>query len=140
MKIASKIYLILIFVFLYAPLFVMIFFSFNASNSTSHFAGFSMRWYLELLNDGITIDAFKNTMILAVVSSLFATVMGTAAAVGIFSMRNKLAKRSIMTVTNIPMMNPDIVTGISMMLLFVFVGKMLNSTNSLGFFTLLIAP
>lgn len=139
MKYISKIYMALIFLFLYAPLFVMVFFSFNASNSTSQFAGFSTRWYLELLNDSVTIDAFRNTIILAVASSLLATIMGTAAAVGIFSFRNRLARSTVMTVTNIPMMNPDIVTGISMMLLFVFIGKLLNSSNSLGFLTLLIA-
>ena len=139
MKTISRIYVALIFLFLYAPLFVMVFFSFNASNSTSQFAGFSVRWYLELLNDSATITAFRNTMILAVASSLLATILGTAAAVGIFSFRNRLARSAVMTVTNIPMMNPDIVTGISMMLLFVFIGKLLHSTNSLGFITLLIA-
>ncbi len=139
MKYLSKIYVALIFLFLYAPLFIMVIFSFNATNSTSQFAGFSVRWYLELLNDTVTIDAFRNTIILAVSSALLATVMGTAAAVGIFSYRNHLARSTVMTVTNIPMMNPDIVTGISMMLLFVFIGKMLNSSNSLGFLTLLIA-
>ena len=80
-----------------------------------------------------------NSLILAVASSLAATVLGTAAAVGIDTMRNKWLKSSVLSVTNIPMMNPEIVTGISMMLLFVFAGKLLGARDVLGFWTLLFA-
>lgn len=135
----AKIYVALIMLFLYAPIIVMIFFSFNASVSTSVFTGFSTRWYSSLLHDEGTIKAVVNTLILAVSSSLIATIMGTAAAVGINSMKNKFIKHTTMSVTNIPMMNPEIVTGISMMLLFVFVGKLVGITNTLGFSTMLIA-
>ena len=135
----AKLYVALIMVFLYAPIVVMIFFSFNSSVSTSVFTGFSVRWYSSLLHDEGTMKAVANTLILAVSSSLIATVMGTAAAVGINAMKNKWVKRSVMSVTNIPMMNPEIVTGISMMLLFVFAAKLLGVVDALGFWTMLIA-
>ena len=135
----SRLYTILVFLFLYAPIAVLILFSFNAGKSTAVFEGFSLYWYKELLNDAATLEAFKNSMIVAVISSIIATVMGTAAATAIFSYKNKLLKSSIMTVTNIPMMNPEIVTGISMMLLFVFMGSIFGKTGTLGFATLIIA-
>lgn len=139
MKRISKFYMALVLVFLYLPIGVLIFFSFNSSESTSVFAGFSLRWYEALLSDRMTLEALKNTLILAVTSALFATVMGTAAAVGIDAVKKKWVKSSIMTVTNIPMMNPEIVTGISMMLLFVFVGRLVGKEDVLGFWTLFIA-
>ena len=139
MKITSKIYLTLVYCFLYAPIFVLIFFSFNAGRSTSVFEGFSLKWYGEIINDSATLNALQNTLVLAVLSSVIATVIGTAAAVGIDRMRSKHLKSVTMSVTNIPMMNPDIVTGISMMLLFVFAGRLLHVTSVLGFGTLLIA-
>ncbi|MBO5110808.1 MAG: ABC transporter permease [Clostridia bacterium] len=139
MKRAAKIYAILIYVFLYAPIAVLILFSFNSSNSTGVFTGFSLRWYRELLSDSATLTALKNTLILAVSSSLIATVLGTIAAVGMYGMKNKYVSSALSTVTNIPMMNPDIVTGISMMLLFVFVGTMVNASSNLNFWTVLMA-
>lgn len=135
----SNIYTVLVFLFLYAPIAVLILFSFNSGKSTAVFEGFSLYWYKELLNDATTLEAFKNSMIVAVVSSIIATVMGTTAATAIYGYKNKLLKSSIMTVTNIPMMNPEIVTGISMMLLFVFVGSLFGKTGTLGFATLIIA-
>ncbi len=135
----GKLYTFLVFLFLYAPIGVLILFSFNSGKSTAVFEGFSLYWYQELFKDGATLDAFKNSMIVAVVSSVISTVMGTAAATAIFNYKNKLVKTSVMTVTNIPMMNPEIVTGISMMLLFVFVGALFGKTGTLGFGTLIIA-
>lgn len=139
MKIASKVYTGLVFLFLYAPIAVMILFSFNTTSSTSVFSGFSLQWYKTLLQDETTLRAFYNTLILAVTSSAVATVLGTAAAVGIDKYKKGPVRSSVMAVTNIPMMNPEIVTGISMMLLFVFVGKIVNAEPVLGFGTLLIA-
>ncbi len=139
MKIASKVYAALVFLFLYAPIVVMIVFSFNSTSSTSVFSGFSLEWYKVLLEDKATLRALYNTLILAVSSSLIATVLGTAASVGIDKFKKGFARSSIMAVTNIPMMNPEIVTGISMMLLFVFVGRLVNDDAVLGFGTLLIA-
>ena len=135
----SKLYVFLIMLFLYAPIVVMIFFSFNASSSTGVFTGFSLRWYESLLHDSATINALKNTLILAVASSGVATVMGTAAAVGINNYKNKYIKSTVMSVTNLPMMNPEIVTGISMMLLFVVCGNIIGRKETLGFETMLIA-
>lgn len=135
----SRLYTALVFIFLYAPIAVLILFSFNSGKSTSVFEGFSLYWYGELFKDSATLEAFKNSMIIAVVSSVISTVMGTTAATAIFGYKNKLFRQSIMTVTNIPMMNPEIVTGISMMLLFVFIGSLFGKTGTLGFTTLIIA-
>lgn len=135
----SKLYTALILLFLYAPIAVLIVFSFNASNSTAEFSGFSLKWYGELFRDRMTLSALRNTLIVAVGSSVFATVLGTAAAVGINAYKSKPLRNSVMTVTNIPMMNPEIVTGISMMFLFVFIGRLLSVSNVLGFGTLMIA-
>ena len=135
----SKLYIALILVFLYAPIVVMIIFSFNSTVSTSVIGGFSTRWYQSLLHDTGTMKALTNTLLLAVTSSVIATVMGTAAAVGINAMKRKWIKKTTMHVTNIPMMNPEIVTGISMMLLFVFAGALIHKDDVLGFGTMLIA-
>ncbi|MBR3816038.1 MAG: ABC transporter permease [Clostridia bacterium] len=135
----SKFYVALIMIFLYAPIVVMIIFSFNASASTSVISGFSLRWYESLLQDEGTMKALTNTLILAVSSSFIATVMGTAASVGINTFRNKRIKQLTMGVTNIPMMNPEIVTGISMMLLFIFCANLIGKKDALGFGTMLIA-
>ncbi len=139
MKILSRVYIGLIMFFLYAPILVMVVFSFNSSNSTAVLDGFSLKWYAELFGNDTVLNALMNTLILALSSAIIATALGSVAAVGIFSYRKKWAKTAVMTVTNIPMMNPDIVTGISMMLLFVFLGRFLALRNSLSFFTLLIA-
>lgn len=135
----SKLYIALVFIFLYAPMVVMTVFSFNGSESTYILDGFSLQWYEHLFRDSITMNALKNTVVLAVISSVISTLLGSTAAVGIYNMKNKYLKSSVMTATNIPMMNPEIVTGISMMLLFVFVGVLMNRTNVLGFSTILIA-
>ncbi len=139
MKALSKVYTAFIFLILYAPIAVMVLFSFNASNSTGVFTGFSTYWYKELFNDPATLAALKNTLVLAITSSVIATVIGTIAAVGISKLKSKYVQSSVMTLTNVPMMNPDIVTGISMMLLFVFVTAKLGASQSLGFTTVLIA-
>lgn len=135
----SRFYIVLVFIFLYAPMVVMTVFSFNGSESTYILDGFSLQWYSHLFRDSMTMNALKNTVILAVISSVISTLLGSAAAVGIYNMKNKFLKSSVMTATNIPMMNPEIVTGISMMLLFVFAGVLMNRANVLGFATILIA-
>ena len=138
-KVFSKIYLGLIFLFLYAPLIVMVLISFNSGDSTTQMEGFSLKWYREIFRDHGTLQAFRNTLVLSVLAAVLATVIGTLAAVGIHKMRSKRLRSAVMTVTNIPMMNPDIVTGISLMLLFVFAARMLNLETTLSFYTLLIA-
>jgi len=139
MKILSKIYIFLIFFLLYAPVIVMVIFSFNSSNSLSEFTGFSTRFYQEAFQNSKVIGAFKNTLILALTTAAISGVLGTAAAVGISRMRSKYLRKSLLSVTNIPMMNPDIVTGVSMMLLFVFAGGLIGLQSSLNFWTMLIA-
>ena len=139
MKILSRLYLILVFIFLYAPIAVMVLISFNSSESTTQFSGFSLYWYREMLRDSATLEALRNTLVLSISSAVVSTVVGTLAAVGIDRMRNRFMRGAVMSVTNIPMMNPDIVTGISLMLLFVFVGTLLGLESYLSFWTLLIA-
>ena len=139
MKFLSRFYIALIFLILYAPILVVILFSFNRSGSLSQFSGFSFYWYRELFRDGEALKALKNSLILAVLSSLLATVLGTLCAFAIDRSKRKWFARSVETVTNIPMMNPDIVTGVSMMLLFVGVAGLLKTASLLGFWTMLIA-
>ena len=139
MKTFGKIFNLCVYFMLYAPLVIMIFFSFNKSKSTSVFFGFSLKWYRELLSKSDVIQALRNTIVLAVLSSLIATVLGTLAAVGLYKMRNKFLYNTMNTVTNIPMMTPDIVTGVSLMLLFVFAARLLGLKEYLSFITLLIS-
>lgn len=138
MKQVSRIYTILCFVILYAPVAVMMLFSFNSTDSIFSFSGFSLRWYESILSGGEAVDTLINSLVLAALSAVISTVVGTAAAIGIFYMKKKWLKNAVMQVTNIPMMNPDIVTGISMMLLFITVGTLVKA-NILGFGTILIA-
>ncbi|MGN0557181.1 MAG: ABC transporter permease [Acutalibacteraceae bacterium] len=139
MKVLPKVFTALIYVFLYAPLLIMVFFSFNSGVSTSVFSGFSLRWYESVFSSSVTMTALKNTLILALTSAAIATVIGTIAAVGIYAMKSRALQTAVKTVTNIPMINPDIVTGVSLMLLFVFAGKLLGLAESLNFLTLLAA-
>ncbi|MBQ6265743.1 MAG: ABC transporter permease [Clostridia bacterium] len=139
MKTLSRIYTALVFMFLYAPIAVLLLYSFNSSTSTIVFNGFSLQWYKTLFADGSTLHALYNTLLLAVCSSVIATVLGTAASVGIEKLRKGALRSAITATTNIPMMNPEIVTGVSMMLLFVFIGRILRINAVLGFGTMLIA-
>ncbi len=139
MKPAARIYTGLIFLFLFAPILILLVFSFNEAKSLSVFSEFSFKWYRELLRDSETLTALKNTLVLAISASVISTIMGTGAAVGINKLRNKAVKAMYDSVTNIPMMNPDIITGISLMLMFVFVGQLFGMATSLSFWTMLIA-
>ena len=139
MKTVSRIYTVLIFLFLYAPIIVLIVFSFNdsATMSRSVWSGFTMDWYGRLFQDRMLLDALKNTLLIALVSALVSTVLGTAAAIGIGGL-NKWIKRVVMNFTNLPMVNPEIVTGVSLMLLFVFAVSSLPGL-SLGMWSLILA-
>ncbi len=133
-------YVFLIFGILYIPILTLILFSFNSTNDTASFTGFSFRWYVELFNSPEAFEALGNTLILAISSAALATIIGTAAAAGIHRMKNKYVKTGVMTVTKIPMMNPDIVTGMSMMLFFVAVIGILGlNYNDMGFANMLLA-
>jgi len=131
-KAINRIYLIIIFVFLYAPVLTLIVFSFNKSKSRGYWGGFTLKWYGELFHDRQVLSSLYNTVIIALLSALIATVAGTAAAVGIHNMK-KTVKSFVMNLTYLPVVNPDIVTGISLMILFVFIKL------DLGFTTLLLA-
>ena len=139
MKTSSEIYTALIMLFLFAPIAILLVFSFNESKSLSVFSGFSLYWYKELLRDSETLNAVKNTLLLACCASAISTVMGTAAAVGMNKLRNRYVRAVMDTATNIPMINPEIITGISLMLMFVFVGRLFGAATSLSFWTMLIA-
>ena len=139
MKLSSKIYSGVIFCFLFAPIVVLLVFSFNESKSLSVLSGFSLNWYQELLRDRNTLESVKNTLLLAASATAIATVIGTTAAVGIHKLRSKWYRAVMNTVTDIPMTNPDIITGISLMLMFVFVGRLFGASTSLSFLTMLIA-
>lgn len=139
MKLSSKIYSGIIFVFLFAPIAVLLIFSFNSSKSLSVFTGFSFKWYEELFQDRNTLESVKNTLILAASATAVSTAIGTFAAVGINKLRSRWYRAAMNTVTDIPMTNPDIITGISLMLMFVFVGRLFGASTSLNFLTMLIA-
>ena len=139
MKFLSRFYIFIIFAILYAPILVVILFSFNESGNLSSFSGFSTYWYEELFRDGVAIDALKNSLIIAVASSVFATIMGTFAAFSIAHSKNKIYQKAMSSVSNIPMMNPDIVTGVSMMLLFVGVAAIVGFRAPFGIWTMIIA-
>jgi len=112
----SRLYLYLIFIFLYAPIIILMIYSFNESKYRV-WTGFSFKWYIELFQDRQIMEALYNTLFVAVVASVLSTIIGTAAAIGIDGMK-KWKKNAIMNVTMLPVLNPDIVTGISLMLLF----------------------
>ncbi len=139
MKAVSRVYAFLVYLFLYAPIAVLIVFSFNgsATMSRSVWGGFSLRWYRQLFGDRMLLQALENTLIIAVIAAAVSTVLGTAAAIGIGAM-NKWVRRAVMNVTNFPMVNPDIVTGVSLMLLFVAAARFLGGV-SLGMTSLILA-
>ena len=139
MKALSRIYVGLIFFLLYVPILVLIIFSFNEGGSLASFTGVSLKWYRELFADEEALTSLRNSVVLAVSAALIATVIGTFGALGLNTMRKRWLRGAVQTVTNIPMMNPDIVTGVSMMLLFVAAATILGTSNTFGFGTLLIA-
>ena len=135
----GRLYMALIFLFLYAPIVVLIVFSFNDTKTMSRsvWSGFTFRWYARLWEDSMIQQAVWNTLLIAVLSALIATVFGTVAAVGLYRMRG-WRKKVMMNLTNFPMVNPEIVTGVSMMLLFVFMAQVFK-IGSLGMWSILIA-
>ncbi len=136
MKKLAHLYLVLVMLFLYVPIFVLIVFSFNETKSRSVFSGFTLDWYERLFHNEIIISSLVNTIIIAVLTSIISTILGTLAAIGINSMR-KVPKAVVMNITNMPIINPEIVTGVSLMLLFVFFAARMNL--EFGFVTLLLA-
>ncbi len=131
-NIAKKIYVSLIFLFLYAPIGTLIVLSFNASKTRAKWGGFTVRWYLSLIQDETILEAFGTTLLIALLSSLIATVIGVISCLAMSSMKRK-TRTVLMGITNIPMLNADIVTGISLMLLFISLGL------KFGFGTILLS-
>ena len=139
MKKTNRIFTVLIFIFLYVPMVVLIAASFNTGKDITRFEGFTLQQYVRLFQDKDLLKLLGNSILISVLASGISTVFGTFAAVGIHGLKPKMRK-VVMSLTNIPMTNPDIVTGVSLSLLFVFVGtKMLGQKESLTFWTLLIA-
>ena len=128
----QKFYLGLVILFLYAPILVLIVLSFNSSKSRSKWGGFTTKWYSSMFANDTIMLALKDTLLIAVLSALLATLLGTVAAIAINHMR-KVPRTIMLGITNIPMLNAEIVTGISLMLLF------LALNLNLGFFTVLLS-
>ena len=135
-RIGSRLFMALVFLFLYAPIFVLIVFSFNSSKSRAVWTGFSLDWYRELFQDSEILSALSTTLSVSVLAALIATVAGTFAAIGFYNMRKRWS-RPLLTINNIPVINADIATGVSLCLLFVAAGGILHF--DLGYVTLLIA-
>ncbi len=139
MKRTNRILTILMFIFLYIPMVVLIVASFNTGKDITKFEGFTLHQYAELFRDEDLLRLLGNSVLIALLSTGVSVAFGTVAAVGIHSLKPKMRK-VVMSLTNIPMTNPDIVTGVSLSLLFVFVGSgLLGQRESLNFWTLLIA-
>ncbi len=139
MKKLNRVFTVLMFIFLYIPMAVLIVASFNTGKDITNFESFTLMRYVELFRDQHLLNLLRNSLVIAVLSTAVATAFGTVAAVGIHNLNPRLRK-TVMTLTNIPMTNPDIVTGVSLSLLFIFVGtNLLGQRESLTFWTLLIA-
>lgn len=132
-KILKRSYLVLLFSFLYVPIAVMIAYSFNESKSRINFTGFTLGWYKQLLRNEAVLSALALSLVLAAVSAIIATLLGTLAAIGISRM-SRGVRGTLLNVSYIPIINPEIITGVSMMLLFVVakngLAALANSTNS----------
>ena len=139
MKKANRILTILMFAFLYVPMLVLVVASFNTGKDLTQFEGFTIHQYVELFRDEDLLSLLGNSILIALLSTAISVAFGTLAAVGIHRLKPKL-RNVVMSLTNIPMTNPDIVTGVSLSLLFVFVGTgLLGQRESLNFWTLLVA-
>ena len=131
-SIGSKLNIVLMFVFFYLPIFVTMFFSFNSSKSLTSFAGFSLRWYKKLLTDTNIISAVYVSISIAVIATIISTILGTITAIGL-SKSKKVLREWILNVNNMPIMNPEIVTAIGMMILFT------SARMERGYITMLLA-
>ena len=142
----SRLFMLLVFLFLYAPILVLVVFSFNASKSKAVWAGFTLDWYRQLFQNDMILNALAVTLAVSALAAVISTVMGTAAAIGFRNLRRRF--RSIcLTVNNLPLTNAEIITGVSMMLLFLLavsawngsLGQLTGVKWSMGFLTLLIS-
>ena len=139
-KVCSNIYLVFIFVLLYAPILTLMVLSFNQSKSRARWGGFTTRWYAELFQNEEILLAFRNTMVIAFLSALVATLIGLCACMAMNNMKKRW-RSLFMGIANIPMLNAEIVTGISLMLVFLVIGNFLSHFDRelpFGFWTVLI--
>lgn len=138
MKKFTKVFTILIFIFLYLPMLVLMIASLNTGKDIATWEGFTLHQYSELFHDGTLLSLLGHSVLLSIIAAVISTFLGTMAAIGIHRMRRR-PQAMAMTLTNIPMTNPDIVTGVSLALLFAFIGTSLRINHIMGFGTLLIA-
>ena len=121
------------FIFLYAPILALAVFSFNDSKSMGKWEGFTLKWYESLFQDERIMTALFYTVVIAVIASVVATIIGTITAIGIHNMRKGKLKSTLLSINNLPILNPDVVTGVSLMTLFVFINV------EFGFKTILLS-
>ncbi len=131
-KILKRIYMALVFIFMYAPIVVLVVFSFNNSKSRNSWDGFTLKWYIELFKDRQIMKSLYYTVTIAIMASVISTFAGTLAAIGIYDMK-RLPKKLLMNINYLPVLNPDIVTGVALMTLYIFAGM------RLGFLTMLLS-
>ncbi|AUN13201.1 MAG: ABC transporter permease [Paeniclostridium sp.] len=131
-KLVSNVYLTLVFLFLYAPIVALAVFSFNDSKSMAHWGGFTFKWYQQLIHNDSIMNALYYTIVVAIISSIVATIVGTISAIGIHKMRGK-RRKVILNINYLPVLNPDIVTAVALMSLFVFLNL------EFGFLTMLLS-
>ena len=129
---AKRSYIYLVFFFLYAPILILMIFSFSGSKTRGHWGGFSLKWYTEMFHNANILQALVNTLLIAFISAIVATIIGTIASIGIHFMKNNF-KSWVMNITYIPVIAPDIVLGVSLMLFFLFVHL------RMGFWTIVLA-
>ncbi len=145
-RLGGRLFLVLSFLFLYAPILVLVVFSFNASKSKAVWAGFTLDWYVQLFQNEMILNALWTTLAVSALAAVLSTVMGTAAAIGFRNMKRR-SRGACMMVNNIPLTNADIITGVSMMLLFLLavdawngsLGSLFGLRLNMGFWSLLIA-
>ena len=129
----KRFYLILVFIFLYIPIITLMVFSFNESRSMAKWGGFSLHWYSELFNNDKIMSALYYTIVIAIISSVISTIVGTITAIGIHNMKKGVGRALLLNINNLPVLNPDIVTGVAFMSLFIFFNL------EFGFITMLLA-
>lgn len=145
-RLGGRLFILLSFLFLYAPILVLVVFSFNASKSKSVWAGFTLDWYVELFHNEMILNALWVTLAVSALAAVLSTILGTAAAIGFRNLKRR-SRNVLMTINNIPLTNADIITGVSMMLLFLMavgawngsLGSLLGVRLNMGFWSLLIA-
>ena len=132
MKKLRKAYIALIMAFLYAPIVLLILYSFNDSKSRANWGGFTLRWYKELFSDAAIMSALSTTLSVGLLAAVFSTLLGTVGAIALYQMK-RLPRKTLLSIVNLPMLNSEVVTGVSLMLLYAM------ANIQLGYLTLLLS-